>query len=435
MKLILLFLIFFQSIQDPIDYYFDSSKAIIHVLYKNKTEKYNVENGFQLISSNEIKNSDLYDLRKFKFINQNQLSSSLGGRILEFTGDSVLRIDNSFEHKMQIGSLEFKRNDTILRYGGYGFFENRNFFTFYDKQTNGWEVLNIKGDVLPERISDFLSHRTKDKLFIFGGYKFDNFKKDIKYQNTNCYEFDFNSKKWEIIGSLNNHFTSNNNNNTSFLYDDNNLIIFQQGKLYKVNYESNLVESFFSNPITKKIQSSVFKPFIHKGQLHYFNMKDDQLEVKSITLKNFEISLKGKDKKNLYETSYWVYLMFLILIIISTTLIFFLLKKFRNKIIKIHDLYFFNLKKIPLNNLEETLFIILFKYSKSNTKVENRIITDIFEDETLNYGTINRKKNESINKLDDKLKIIFKTNRNIIIRESSEVDKREINYFINPKFI
>ena len=219
------------------------------------------------------------------------------------------------------------------------------------------------------------------------------------------------------------------------MYDDNNLIIFKKGKLYKVNYESNLIESFSSNPITKKIQSSIFKPFIHKGQLHYFNMKDGQLEVKSITLKNFEISLKGKDKKNLYETSYWVYLMFLILIIISTTLIFFLLKKFRNKIIKIHDLYFFNLKKIPLNNREETLFIILFKYSKSNTKVENRIITDIFEDETLNYGTINRKKNESINKLDDKLKIIFKTNSNIVIREPSDVDKREINYFINPKFI
>ena len=158
MKLILLFLIFFQSIQNPIDYYFDSSKSLVHVLYKNKTEKYNVENGFQLISSNEIKNPNLYDLRKFKFINQHQLSSNLGGRILEFTGDSILRIDNSFEHKMQIGSLEFERNDTILRYGGYGFFENRNFFTFYDNQTNGWEVLNIKGDVLPERISDFLYH-------------------------------------------------------------------------------------------------------------------------------------------------------------------------------------------------------------------------------------------------------------------------------------
>ena len=428
----ILFLFSFQSIQVPIDYYFDSSSSIIYFLYKNKIDSYNVESDFKLISSNEINNSNLYDLSKFKFINQHQLSSNFGGSVLNIKGDSIFRIDNSYEHKMQLGSLEFVRNDTLFRYGGYGFFENRNFFTFYDKQTNGWEFLDINGDVLPKQIFGYLHHFTKDKLFLFGGYELDKFKNNITYNNSTCYEFNFNSKKWKILGSLNHHFVRSKN---SFSYDNQNLITFNKGKLYKVNYKSNLIESFFPNPIIKKIESSFFKPFVKKNQLYYFNVKDGQLELKSISLKNFEISLKKEDINSIYETSFWIYLIYSILIILFISILFFLAGKFWNKIIKIGEVYFYNLNKISLDGREEILFSILMNSSNSNSKVENRIITDLFEDKTLNYGTINRKKNESINKLNDKLKILLKTNKNIIIREYSDIDRREVNYFINPKFI
>src|SRR6056300_864522 len=169
MKLILIFLFSFQSIQIPIDYYFESSKSIIHILYKNKIEQYTLENDLKLFSSKEIKNSSEYDLSKFKFVNEYTLSSKLGGSILKIKGDSIFRIDNSYEHRMQISSLEFIRNDTIFRYGGYGFFENRNFFTYYNREINGWEFFNIKGEQIPEELSDFLYYKTKDKLYIFGG--------------------------------------------------------------------------------------------------------------------------------------------------------------------------------------------------------------------------------------------------------------------------
>jgi len=432
MKLLVILLFSFQSIQVPFDYYFDSSSSIIYFLYKNKIDSYNVESDFKLISSNEINNSNLYDLSKFKFINQHQLSSNLGGSVLKIKGDSIFRIDNSYEHRMQLGSKEFVKNDTLFRYGGYGFFENRNFFTFYDKQTNGWEFLDINGSVLPDRVFESLYHLTENKLFVFGGYKLDEFKKDIQYKNNDCYEFDFNSKKWKILGSLNHHFVFMKN---SFSYGIQNIITFNKGKVYKVNYESNLIESFFPNPITKKIESSFFKPFVHKDQLHYFNMNDGQFEVKSIDLKNFEVSLKKENVNSLYETSYWGYLLFSILIIIFISILFFFVRKFWNKIIKIGEVYFYNLSKISLDGREEILFSILMNSSNINSKVENRIITDLFEDKTLNYGTINRKKNESINKLNEKLKILFKTNKNIIIREYSKIDRREINYNINPYFI
>ena len=248
MKLILLFLFSFQSIQIPIDYYYESSKSIIHILYKNKIEQYTLENDIELISSKEIKNLSECDLSNFKFVNEYTLSSELGGSVIKIKGDSILKIDNSYEHKMQLGSLKFIRNDTLLRFGGYGFFENRNFFTFYDKNVNGWESLDINGDIIPERISDFIYHFNKDKLYISGGYTYDKFKKDVKYPNLKSYLFDFNSKEWSIIGDLNTPIFKT----VSFSLDENSFINFMDGMICIIDFEQNSIKKFSSIRYQKK---------------------------------------------------------------------------------------------------------------------------------------------------------------------------------------
>ena len=414
----------------PIDYYFDSSESIIHILYKNKIDRYSLDRYFQLISSSEIINSNLYDLNKFKFVNEYTLSGNLGGSILKIKGDSIFRIDNSYEHKMQLGSLEFIRNDTLLRYGGYGFFENRNFFTFYDKKVNGWESLDIKGDIIPERISDFIYHFNKDKLYISGGNTFDKFKKDVKYPNLKSYLFDFNSKKWSVIGDLNTPLFKT----VSFSLDENSFINFTDGMIYVMNFEKNSIKKFSSNPISKKIESSFFKPFINKNTVVYFELENDVLNIKSTPLGDFISNLKSIENERIYGVSYWFYsLIFLIFIIIF--LVYVLFKKFVNKIIKIGDVFFYNLKKIKLNEKEKVIFDLLYTSSKKRKSVENRIITEFFEDRTLNYGTINRRKNESINTLNNKIKVFLSTNTDIIIRTNSQIDKREINYSINSDFL
>tara|TARA_B110000037_G_C17114268_1_gene503101 strand:- start:204 stop:1496 length:1293 start_codon:yes stop_codon:yes gene_type:complete len=430
MKLILLFLFSFQSIQIPIDYYFDSSKSIVRILYKNKIEQYTLENDVELISLIEIKNSSEYDLSKFKFVNEYTLSSKLGGSILKIKGDSIFRIDNSYEHKMQLGSLEFIRNDTLFRYGGYGFFENRNFFTFYDKKINGWESLDINGDIIPERISDFMYHFNKDKLYISGGYRFDKFKKDVKYQNLKTYLFDFNSKKWSVIGDLNTSVF----NSIYFPLDEHSLINFTDGMIHIMDFEQNSIKKFSSNPISKKIESSFFKPFINKNNVVYFELKNDVLNIKSTPLGEFISNLKSIENERIYGVSYWLYSL-IILILVIILLLYVVFKKFVNKILKIGDVFFYNLKKIKLNEKEKVIFNLLYTSSKKGKSVENRIITDFFEDRTLNYGTINRRKNESIKTLNNKIKFFLSTNKDIIIRTNSQIDKREINYSINLDFL
>ena len=431
MKSILLFLFSLQSIQVPIDYYYDSSESILSILYNNKIDHYRLKKDVKLISSKEIKNSSEYDLSSFKFVNQYILSSNFGGSILKIKGDSIFRLDNSYEHKMQIGSLEFVRNDTIFRYGGYGFFENRNFFTFYDKKINGWETLDINGDVIPERITDFIYHFSKDKLYISGGYTFDEFKKEVKYPNLKSYVFDFNSKKWSLNNDLNTHFF----NTRSFPIGENNFIKFvEEGKVYVMNFEQNSIKKFSSNPLSKKIQSSFFKPFVDKDNLVYFQFENGILNIESIKLGNFISDLKSIGNEKIHGISYWLFLL-IILILVLIFLLYIVYKKFVNKIIRIGDVFFYNLKKIKLNEKEKVIFNLLFTSSKKRNSVENRIITDFFEDKKLNYGTINRRKNEFINYLNNKIKLIINTDKDIIVRINSSIDKREINYSVNSDFL
>jgi len=432
-KLILFFLLSFQSIEKPIDSYFDSSDEIFYLLYDEKIEKYSLESDYKLLSSIEIKYSINLNLKNFKFVDQHLLSSNLGGEILEIRGDSIFRIDNSYNHKIQLGSLEFIRNDTIFRYGGYGFFENRNFFTYYNREINGWEFFNIKGELIPEELSDFLYYYTEDNIYIFGGYRIDKFNNDIIHKNFNSYKFDFKTKKWKYLGTLNDYLskemTISLNDESFFSFNK------QNGNILKININSNLIEEFYKTPTIKKIQSSFFKPFVHKDKLHFFNHENNKLNFNSISIQDFESSLIKKDSRKIYKSSYWILILICLGLIVFVSSIILIIKRIANKIIKINDLYFFNFRRLNFRGKEEILFSSIYNQSRINKKVDNRTITEIFYDENLNYGTINRRKNESINKLNDKLKILLKTTKDIILREQSEIDKREIFYSINSKFL
>jgi type IV secretory pathway VirB3-like protein len=201
-----------------------------------------------------------------------------------------------------------------------------------------------------------------------------------------------------------------------------------------MDFEQNSIKKFSSNPISKKIESSFFKPFINKNNLVYFELKNDVLNIKSISIKEFISSLKSIENERIYGVSYWLYSL-IILILVIILLLYVVFKKFVNKIIKIGDVFFYNLKKIKLNEKEKVIFNLLYTSSKRREHVENRIITEFFEDRTLNYGTINRRKNESINRLNNKIKVFLSTNTDVIIRTNSQIDKREINYSINSDFL
>ncbi len=429
MKIFLFTLLIFSIQKSPIDYFFSNEKSIIYVLYEDKIESYSIEDGVKLISSKKINPPSEFNLSNFSFVNEYMLSSDLGGSILKNDHDSIYRIDRSYEHRMQLESIQFIRNDTLFRYGGYGFFEDRNFFTYYDNRINGWEYLDINGDILPKRLSDFTYHINDQELTILGGYSMDKFKNGKKHKNFMGYVFDFKSKKWTVLGELKTHFERT----TSLSLDDQKMYSFKGSNIYLLDFNKKVIEEFTFTPTIRKIKTSIFKPFINNNRIVYFQLEQGELKIQSISVDEFKSNLKKTDSYKFDSLNYL--LIFLIIILILLGVLSYVIRKNLNKFKRIGNRYYFNFKKLNLVGKEEKVFEILFEYSNNQSFASNAIITELFHEPELHYGTVNRKKNELLNVLNNKLKIILNTNQTIIVKENSLIDRREIRYSLNKNFV
>ena len=154
---------------------------------KNIISTYNDEQNIYLFSEKEYYTVDLlnYNISEPNFFDNNGFDtknfstikidsafyfiSTIGGAVLKLKENTLTRIDNSFNHKMQIGSTIFKYNNDIYRYGGYGFFSSRNFIVKYDFKTNEWESIILKNNLVPKGRYDNSFLLNKDEFIVMGG--------------------------------------------------------------------------------------------------------------------------------------------------------------------------------------------------------------------------------------------------------------------------
>lgn len=129
-----------------------------------------------------------------------------GGMVYRLEGDSLRRIDRSFNHKMQINSTVFVDNDTIFRYGGYGFWSLRNFFTYFSHDSHEWEVVAPRGGEVP-RGSDYAEVVVDGPYrYVFPG-RFMDPVNPLKYEHSReFWRFHSGKKRWEFLGTADRDF-------------------------------------------------------------------------------------------------------------------------------------------------------------------------------------------------------------------------------------
>ena len=124
----------------------------------------------KILNTIDINSVDLPFSEKIKFFYSNfknhKIVSIGGGHVFEVINDTLTRIDHSFDHKMTYGSSVFQRNDTIFKFGGYGFWSSRNFFTYFDPSSKEWEFYPTKSLLIPPPIHNFNHWHTDDNFFI-----------------------------------------------------------------------------------------------------------------------------------------------------------------------------------------------------------------------------------------------------------------------------
>ncbi len=90
------------------------------------------------------------------------------GLVWEWRGDSLIRIDHSFEHKNQFAACPFVYHDTLFLTGGYGFFQSKNITTYFDSRAGSWFLKRTKGPIPPDRFVSYY-FQGRDEVLFWGG--------------------------------------------------------------------------------------------------------------------------------------------------------------------------------------------------------------------------------------------------------------------------
>ena len=124
-----------------------------------------------------------------------------GGMVYIVKNDTVIRTDNSFDHQMQHGACWFEHNNTAFAYGGYGFWSDREFFTYYDPKQNEWEVYHpINSKIIPRGTSRSQFIKESESFHVFGGEYIDPNNRRARIMNDEVWTFNFTTNKWLYLG-------------------------------------------------------------------------------------------------------------------------------------------------------------------------------------------------------------------------------------------
>jgi hypothetical protein len=314
----------------------------------------------------------------------------------------------------------FEQNDTIFKFGGYGYWSNRNFFSYFSNSSKQWEFYKTNKGPVPPGLSNSIGVLTKDdKLFVLQGELIDNFTGVKKTRNINVWKFDFSTKTWQDMG------VSNIPNLNRHKVLQSGLLIgttTKENELVLVDLESNNFE-----PIKKN--NSTFTLFGEHAVIHQdtlYNVLGSS--IISTVLTNEIASLKIKNPKSIYYNTATLfsglYNAALITIILIVAIVIFLRYK-RNQSPKISELGIrYKGVSYHLTGKEKR---ILEEIIASDT-VSSQRMYDLVESSTLSYPQNNKIKNDTIKKVNKKIHKILNV-KDFIESKKDEKDQRLIIYY------
>lgn len=146
-------------------------------------------------------------LKRFKIFTNEfdniKIVSIGGGQVYEVVNDTLKREDFSFNHKMSFDSAVFVKNDTIYKFGGYGFWSSRNFFTFFDNSSKEWEFHASNSLSLPPPIHNFNYRLFDEEFIITNGYSPNVNTGKKNHIVSDIWKYNFTDRKWDNLGVSN----------------------------------------------------------------------------------------------------------------------------------------------------------------------------------------------------------------------------------------
>jgi len=374
-------------------------------------------------------NSNLSNVSSYNPILKNNtlfLVSGLGGGVYKETSEGLSRIDNSFEHKNQLASSLFVYNDTIFKFGGYGFFDTRNFFTYYSEQTNEWEVYPTNSKDFPKGRMDNKFVIENNHFYMLGGRTIDVNDRNNTEPLNDIWKFSFITKEWELIGNYD--FLSNLTFNRLDFKSNNFFFFKSEGDWYSLDlneYKLSLVNSFDflkkvkpGSRITKTKDSLYFllnTQNTDSKESYLFSFSSNEFESSQI-----EIPTKSSSLPPLIP--------YILIVVVVVVVGLFYFKNQRRRIQESLVLNGMNLGyknfRVRLTELEKECIQLLLE----NEVVTNNELLDLITND-LDISQKTRIKNTLVRDINNKLDIIS-NGRFVIQKRPSAQDRRFSEYHL-----
>ena len=354
------------------------------------------------------------------------LVSGLGGGVYKETSEGLSRIDNSFEHKNQLASSLFVYNDTIFKFGGYGFFDTRNFFTYYSEQTNEWEVYPTNSIDFPKGRMDNKFVIDNNHFYMLGGRTIDVNDRNNTEPLNDIWKFSFITKEWELIGNYD--FLSNLTFNRLDFKSNNFFFFKSEGDWYSLDlneYKLSLVNSF---DFLKKVKpgSRITKT---KDSLYFLlntqNTDSKESYLFSFSSNEFESSQIEIPRKSSSLPPFILYILIVVVVVVVGSFYF------KNKRLRIQEslvLDGMNLSyknfRVRLTELEKQCIQLLLE---KEVVINNELLDLITNDLDISQKT--RIKNTLVRDINNKLDIIS-NGRFVIQKRPSAQDRRFSEYHL-----
>lgn len=356
-----------------------------------------------------------------------------GGLVYKFDNGLITRIDHSFEHKMQVNSSIFSYNGTIYRYGGYGYFTCRNFFTYFDSKTHEWEALApIKSKNQPEGTSHNQFYLKGNEIYLFGGnyQNPQNLVESLHYKKV--WKFNFSERSWTYLGDINNPdlVLSLGRNIGDYIY------LEKENEVLNVSAESNKIVHYTKSSTNLIIGLAQFVvPF--EGR--YFCLINDA------SLKQSHLSILSKDEllgkpvseSPLYDTDHTSTIVLILIASILLTFLGFVLYKRIDAKVKTYrlidldnDCVIFKNKILYLESNEIQLIKSLLAHPAG---LEGNDLLSFIEKKGIDHSYLLKHLSAILEKINVKLKSFTGHGDNIIFSGKSPIDSRVKIYKIRQE--
>ena len=365
------------------------------------------------------------DSTKLKSFNIKGEKYSFGGynEVFKLDGDSLKRIDNSVDSRVTINAYVFKLNDTVIKYGGYGFWSQRNFMYYFDTTSFEWEIYKINYEDNLEGSFSGYQNSTDESIIFYGGKRVNPNKRIELIQSKEVVSYSIKDRKLEKIGVLNFKFLDKeylcSSKNLSFFYDDEFFYKIDpfQNKIYKYFIPTIFYQRIFNSSFDE--ENNIFK--INKILNKTGGREDIIIDGGFLTSPLDEFKLyKTPINKLIYSPLLLIFVIFFIIYKNYT----------KNETILNETSLIHNKSKYDIGMEDLSLLKKLIIQNEINF---NEVI-DFYKNSSLSYGHNTRISNEKLEKLSFRLKSILKLKDQPILNKKSNVDKRQKIIFLSKEF-